>query len=140
MPSIMDEPYLQTKGQGLVIRAAAKVSVLGLFLLFTLQTVLCYLRLIAMALPFTRPADVAGMTFKEWSQYSEPRGVLASVGAEGVWREFVKNVLVPLFSAVCTASEDDVMEHPVEEFLGVYNFHHSYNPYRLPCVYKIMSG
>jgi len=84
----------------------------------TLQTVLCYLRLVFMALPFMRPTEVAEMTFREWSQYSMPRGVLASMsGAEGVWKEFVEDVLVPLFSAVCTASEGHVMAHPAEEFL-----------------------
>lgn len=34
------------------------------------------------------------------------------------WGEYAFTVLLPLFSAVCTAPEDDVLRHPVEEFLG----------------------
>lgn len=39
------------------------------------------------------------------------------------WQLFVEDVLVPLFSAVCTTARETVWEHPVEEFLGARNSH-----------------
>lgn len=44
------------------------------------------------------------------------------MGLDLAWRDFTYTVLLPLFSAVCTAPEEDVLQHPVEEFLGWLNF------------------
>ncbi|KAI9445517.1 hypothetical protein H4582DRAFT_932630 [Lactarius indigo] len=47
-----------------------------------------------------------------------PRGPLARMaGLDARWRAFVQDAYVPLFSAVCTAPQEDVEEHPAEEFL-----------------------
>jgi hypothetical protein len=40
------------------------------------------------------------------------------VGLDKYWRTFTQDVCVPLFSAVCMASRNDVENHPAEEFLG----------------------
>ncbi|KAI0271608.1 splicing factor, Prp19-binding domain-containing protein [Gloeopeniophorella convolvens] len=40
-----------------------------------------------------------------------------AAGLDARWRAFVQDVCAPLFSAVCTASGDDVAAHPAEEFL-----------------------
>jgi hypothetical protein len=123
MPSIMDEAYLQTKDRGIAIRAVTRASTIALFILLTLQVVISYVMLIFLALPIGRSKRFKKMRFREWREESVPRGMLARwVGMDVVWRNFTRRVLVPLFSAVCTASEEDVMEHPVEEFLGMCRF------------------
>ncbi|KAI0808936.1 hypothetical protein BC629DRAFT_1075830 [Irpex lacteus] len=57
-------------------------------------------------------------TFRQWVRATTPRGTLArAMGLDRRWVGFAEDVLVPLFSAVCTAEEEAVWEHPVEEFL-----------------------
>lgn len=119
IPSVMDGPRLGTKEQGLAIRAATRAWRVGVFALLTLQLALCYLRILLHALPLWRSERLERMTFGEWAEETVPRGLLASwTGMDTAWRDFTQSVLAPLFSAVCTAPVEDVIQHPVEEFLG----------------------
>ena len=119
MPSVMNELHLQTKGESTLIRATTKVFTLVMFILMTMQLLFNYLRLILFSVPFLRPSHLQNLTFREWTTNTVPSGVLARLtGMDAAWKDFTKQILVPLFSAVCTASETDVMEHPMEEFLG----------------------
>jgi microfibrillar-associated protein 1 len=115
----MNDVYLQTKGESIAVRATAKAITLAMFILMTMQVLFNYLRLILLSVPFLRPRRLENLTFREWTANTVPSGVLARVsGLDTAWKDFTRQILVPLFSAVCTVSEMDVMEHPMEEFLG----------------------
>lgn len=119
MPSMMNDAYLNTKGNSMLVRTQTRIATLALFILVTMQVVYNYLRLIFLSVPFLRPAGSEKKTFREWTLDAVPRGVLARwSGMDVSWANFTREVLVPLFSAVCTASEVDIMDHPMEEFLG----------------------
>jgi len=48
-----------------------------------------------------------------------PKSLFAKwIGMDTAWKDYVALVLVPIFSAVCTSPAADIMDHPVEEFLG----------------------
>lgn len=71
----------------------------------------------------SRPS--AEKTFSEWRDATTPSSSLARyLGLDTKWRNFVADVLVPLFSAVCTASTEDIWNHPAEEFLGASSERH----------------
>lgn len=121
MPAILDEPYHRTKGQSFVVRALTKAWTVGLFVLLTSNLVLCYLRMIFYALPIWRSKALERTTFEEWAAATVPTSFLARwTGMDLAWRDYTHTVLLPLFSAVCTAPEQDVLQHPVEEILGKF--------------------
>lgn len=61
----------------------------------------------------------SSMTFREWIDMKTPEsGIARWAGWDRRWQEYARDVLVPLYSAVCTAPEEVVWDHPVEEFLG----------------------
>lgn len=77
-----------------------------------------YLRAIFLSTPWFRTATSATETFEEWTAYNTPRGAIARwLGLHKSWERYAVEVLIPLFSAVCTAPEEDIWQHPVEEFL-----------------------
>ncbi|KAF5377215.1 hypothetical protein D9615_006398 [Tricholomella constricta] len=118
MPSILNEPYHLTKGRGFFVRALTRAWTLGLFVLMTMHITLCYLRMLFHALPFWRTDALETTTFGEWAEQTVPTSFLARwTGMDSAWRDYTHTVLLPLFSAVCTAPEEDVLQHPVEEFL-----------------------
>jgi hypothetical protein len=118
--------WLQDKGS----RTVTRVFALGLFILSTLQLFLCYMRLILLALPAMRCKRLNVLTFEEWAAETIPQHFVARVlGFDSTWRSFTQDVLIPLFSAVCTAPEEAVNTHPVEDFLG--------EPFRAAFGYKI---
>lgn len=119
MPSMMNEPYLLMKNESPLAKGLTKMNTILLFVIVTMQIVFNYLRLVLLSIPSLRPAKLEHLTFREWTKRTVPKGALARwSGLDESWEEFTKHVLVPLFSAVCTASEEDVMEHPMQEFLG----------------------
>lgn len=120
MPSaIQNAAVAAAKTQPPSIRAAMHAFGYGLFLLNMLWIAFCYARLQWLAIPIRRDSEIRHISFQVWATRSEPKGLIAWwLGADARWKEFVHDVLVPLFSAVCTASSEDVMGHPVEEFLG----------------------
>jgi hypothetical protein len=59
------------------------------------------------------------MTFREWVRLTTPNSALSRwLGLDQQWTKYAHDILIPLFSAVCTASEQSIWDHPVEEFLG----------------------
>ena len=65
--------------------------------------------------PF-RPAP--GTTLREWTLHTAPTyPVFQLLRLNIYWHQFIANVVIPLFSAVCTAGEDYIWEMPVEEIL-----------------------
>ena len=130
MPSYMEAAYHATRGQGLLVRAATRAWTFVMFALMTVQMIMCYLRLLCLAVPLCRTRSSELITFGEWAELTVPGGFLARwSGANVVWREFVYMVLLPLFSAVCTAPAEDVLRHPVEEFLGGFLFVRDWNDF-----------
>lgn len=121
MPSLMKEPYLLAKNESFLVKRLTKLNTILHFVIITMQIVFHYLRLVLLSIPLLRPANLEHLTFKEWTKSTTPKGALARwSGLDKSWEGFTKHVLVPLFSAVCTASEEDVMTHPMQEFLGNY--------------------
>ena len=86
-------------------------------ILHTLLVLAFFLRFVILCAPFLRPSP--SMTWEEWSAQSAPRGPLARwIRLTEAWNDFLTHLCVPIFSAVCTCSADDVATHPAEEFLG----------------------
>ncbi|KAF9512758.1 hypothetical protein BS47DRAFT_1393916 [Hydnum rufescens UP504] len=90
---------------------------LCLFGLFALQLLFNFIRLAILASPlFYSRSSVE--TLRQWSERTTPSGFLARLtGADVSWLTFIHEVVMPLFSAVCTASEEDVYNHPATEIL-----------------------
>jgi hypothetical protein len=89
------------------------------FALSILSAFVAYLWLLWLSAPSYRRADISTMTLREWTTRTAPGGpFFRLVGAEERWRGFVSEILIPLFSAVCTAPTEDIWNHPVEEILG----------------------
>jgi hypothetical protein len=119
MPSLLDEPYQSMKGRGFLVRGFMKAWTVGVFVCLTTCTLICFLRMLVFSLPICRSNDIGTTSFEEWAEDTVPTGLLArSTGMDVAWRDYTQTVLLPLFSAICTAPEDDVRQHPVEEFLG----------------------
>lgn len=85
--------------------------------LATMVILFIYIRLLFLASPIFRPQPL--VTFHQWVSQTTPKGILARwTRFDAFWREFSQEVLLPMFSAVCTAPEEDVHSHPMAEFLG----------------------
>ncbi|KAF7310496.1 hypothetical protein HMN09_00592100 [Mycena chlorophos] len=99
-------------------RAGLRIFTFLLFVLSTLELFVCYLRLLIFVLPPLRSRRLQTQTFGEWVEETTPTNFLARWLAWDVsWQSFAQDVLVPLFSAVCTAPEAAVKAHPAEDFL-----------------------
>ena len=110
-------PY--SKDQNYVLYLFSKAWGTGLFLFLTIQLVLCFAITLWHSIPFRRPKKVSTMTLGEWVMGVAPTGALAKWARMDIaWGDYVETILLPLMSAMTTASEDDVLNHPVEEILG----------------------
>lgn len=124
MPSLLDQPYHSTKGRGCLVRAFMKAWTVGLFVFLTTCTFVCFLHTLFLSIPIWRSSDVSETNFAEWAERTTPTSAFARrLGMDLVWRDYTQTVLLPLFSAICTAPDEDVLRHPVEEFLGEISFH-----------------
>jgi len=89
------------------------------FLIFVFQYVFCFLITLYHSLPFWRSSNLETIVFRDWVNHVAPRSFVARlVGMDVAWQSYVQMVLLPMFSAVCTSSALDVVNHPMEEFLG----------------------
>ncbi|KAK7064731.1 hypothetical protein R3P38DRAFT_56509 [Favolaschia claudopus] len=114
MPAWLQDLHLFRKGYHVLARAFAW----GLFVLSTIQLFLCYMRLLFFAIPALRPKRHNELTFEEWAAETVPNNLLCRLfRLDATWTSFTQEVLMPLFSAVCTAPKDSINAHPVEEFL-----------------------
>ncbi|TCD69948.1 hypothetical protein EIP91_005537 [Steccherinum ochraceum] len=74
------------------------------------------LKSLAFLLPSRPPMDI---TLRDWMYLTTPTSPLARcLSLDSRWQEFVRGVIVPLFSAVCTCGEEMVWDLPAEEILG----------------------
>lgn len=89
-------------------------------MLFLFQLFYHFLRLHVLSIPMLFSHD-STETLAEWTRRTTPSNFLAEFcGLDIAWVEFVDKVVVPLFSAVCTAPADDIYAHPVNEILGEF--------------------
>ncbi len=89
------------------------------FVHMTLQVVICFLITLYHSLPFRRAKSIESVTLRQWTAEVTPTGYLSRlIGLDAAWKEYVQTILVPVVSAVCTAPESNVMDHPMEEILG----------------------
>lgn len=69
-----------------------------------------------LSMTFFRPAS--GITLREWTLHTTPTYPAFQLLRLNVyWHRFIADVVIPLFSAVCTAGEDFIWEMPAEEIL-----------------------
>lgn len=116
MPSILKSQRL--KNQGFLPFLLHKTWSTGLFVILTAQLLLCYVMTLFYSLPFWRSSKLSAMKFGDWAKNVAPKGMLARrTGMDIAWQDYFQTVLLPLFSAVCTAPEMDIFNHPAEEFL-----------------------
>ena len=92
---------------------------LCLFGLYAVQLLFNFVRLGILSIPvFYSRTSIE--TFRQWTERTTPSGFLARLtGADASWLSFVHEIVLPLFSAVCTASDEDVYNHPAAEILGM---------------------
>ncbi|KAG9100833.1 hypothetical protein FS749_012552 [Ceratobasidium sp. UAMH 11750] len=80
-----------------------------------LALVLHYGRLYVLSRPLTRtPTHLCRETLRAWAVRTTQQSFISRLLG---WEAFVAGVIVPLFSAVCTTTIDDVWEHPAGEIL-----------------------
>lgn len=117
--SIPSSMRLNEKVLSSIHAAASGAHAYGIFTLMCFKLLILYIRVLFLSIPIFRPQGVEEMTFRTWSASTTPRGFIAQCTMlDLAWVEFTQDLLVPLFSAVCTAPESNVYDHPVEEFLG----------------------
>lgn len=86
------------------------------WILTTLILALHYARLYVLSDPSSRtPTHLCRETLRAWASRTTQENAISRLLG---WETFVQAVIVPLFSAVCTTSTDDIWEHPAAEILG----------------------
>ncbi|KAJ6581888.1 hypothetical protein B0H19DRAFT_1207592 [Mycena capillaripes] len=97
MPAWMQDLHLYQKGHRVVTRAFG----LGLFIISAVQLYRHNF-----------------MTFEEWTAATVPSNFVARIlRLDTLWKSFTQDVLIPLFSAVCTVPKELVNAHPAEDIL-----------------------
>lgn len=89
-----------------------------IYLFFMLQLFYHFIRLHVLSIPMLYRHN-SKETLAEWTKRTTPSSFVARfLGMDTAWSNFIDQVVVPLFSAICTATSDDVYRHPVNEILG----------------------
>ncbi|KXN89800.1 hypothetical protein AN958_04804 [Leucoagaricus sp. SymC.cos] len=95
------------------------------FAFMTLETIFCFLVSAIYAAPFFRSADIENKSFGEWADEATPRNLLARlIGLDCAWRSYVRDIMVPMYSAMCTATSEDILSYPAVDFLGERSLFH----------------
>lgn len=82
-------------------------------------TFILWARFALLCAPLFRPKDVRDLTWAEWVERYSASGPLARwTGVSGAWNRFINDICLPMFSGTCSATYEDVWQHPAEEFLG----------------------
>ncbi|THU87771.1 hypothetical protein K435DRAFT_804053 [Dendrothele bispora CBS 962.96] len=117
MPSTKRDAH--TKEANYLIRRVIWAWTRLLFGLWALQILYCYVRLLFLSIPFMRSSRIRTMTFRTWAKETVPTGRIARwTMLNTAWIDFTENVMLPLFSAVCTA--------PLENYIWVTLGSHHY--------------
>ncbi|KAG7090731.1 hypothetical protein E1B28_009821 [Marasmius oreades] len=101
-----------------ILRPFTRLWTTVIFALEAFRLLLCYLWLLVLSIPIFRFSNTAHMAYSTWAKRSVPAGFIArGLGLDLAWENFTNEVLLALFSGLCTCSFDDVLRHPVEELL-----------------------
>jgi len=99
-------------------RVWARLALALTFALSAASLLFIFIRLQLLASPWLRGKRSKELSWAQWAELMTPRGPIARIaGLDTRWRTFMQGVCLPLFSAVCTAPQEDVEDHPAEEFL-----------------------
>ncbi|KAG8970772.1 hypothetical protein FRC05_011723 [Tulasnella sp. 425] len=96
------------------------------FVISTFFLLLNYLRLLFLSIPHRLWVPSQTERLDEWMRRTTPKTWISrQLGLDDSWRRFIGEVVVPLFSCVCTATIEDVWTMPVEEvldyiYLGIF--------------------
>lgn len=83
------------------------------FILMTMETLFCFLMSVIHAAPFFRSLELENKSFGEWAEDVTPSNFLARwFGLDVVWQSYVRDVMIPMWSGMCTATEDDILNYP----------------------------
>ncbi|KAJ3576282.1 hypothetical protein NP233_g529 [Leucocoprinus birnbaumii] len=90
------------------------------FLWTTTKIIICFLMSTYYAAPFLRSSELEDKSFGEWAEDMTPRNFLSrSLGLDVGWQTYVRDVMIPMWSATCTATKDDILNYPAIEFLDL---------------------
>ncbi|TFK30674.1 hypothetical protein FA15DRAFT_579639 [Coprinopsis marcescibilis] len=116
-PTILIGPQ-KTKDEHLLDYWTRQLFATALFVLITAQLAVCYAITLWQCLPYWRSSRISKLTLGEWANDVAPKGRVAQLtGMDIAWDDYVQTMLIPLMSAMCTAPEEDILNHPVEEIL-----------------------
>ncbi len=117
VPTALRQIYT-TLPHGTLQRARAWLVFFFSFALSMASLAFIFFRLQLLASPCLRGSSKE-LSWGQWVELMTPRGRMSRmVGLDKHWRTFMQDVCIPLFSALCTAPQNDVENHPAEEYLG----------------------
>lgn len=103
---------------GCVRNTLPLLAQLATFVISTFFLLINYLRLLFLSIPHRIWAPSRTERLDEWMRRTTPKSWISrKLGLDDSWRRFIGEVIVPLFSCVCTATMEDVWTMPVEEVL-----------------------
>jgi len=117
-----EEKLVETSPLTILEGWITSIPYLLVFAFWTLCMFISYLRLIRLSSPIYRKWRPAGKEERldEWMERTRPYGRFGNfLRIDRAWEDFVRSMIIPLFSAVCTAPEEDIWAHPVSEILGM---------------------
>lgn len=78
---------------------------------------LSYVLLIILSTPLFRDREAG---FGKWIEEHTPRHFITrQIGLDESWKHLCYDILLPLFSGICTASREEILVHPVADFQGL---------------------
>ncbi|XP_006454544.1 hypothetical protein AGABI2DRAFT_182515 [Agaricus bisporus var. bisporus H97] len=117
MPSYLADMSLQVKA--LFLNSfLRKMWTYVVFLSMTMEILFCFIMSAVHAAPFLRPHDLEDKSFGKWAEDVKPTNAVARwIGLDVAWQNYVRDVMVPLWSGMCTATAQDILNYPAVEFL-----------------------
>lgn len=90
-----------------------------LFSITIFHVAACFMRYIFLSLPIWKTPELQSLTFGQWARETRWDNFLARLlYLDVAWDGFIYDILVPLYSGMCTAPAEAILDHPAEEFLG----------------------
>jgi microfibrillar-associated protein 1 len=118
MPSYIADMSHQVKAL-LLGPLLPKMWTYAIFMFMTMQVLFCFLMSVVHAAPFLRPHGIEDKSFEKWAEDAKPTNFVARwMGLDLAWQAYVRDVMLPLWSGMCTATEQDILNYPAVEFLG----------------------
>jgi hypothetical protein len=90
-----------------------------IFVFVAMEILFCFLWSAVHAAPFLRPHDIDDKSFGQWAEDVKPINFIARwIGLNVAWQAYVRDVMIPMWSGMCTVTEQDIFEYPAAGFLG----------------------